>query len=78
MFLFQKVTPQAGMDPAQQKIMQVMMPVMLGVISWNLASGLNLYWAAGNIIMILIQMGFNQTAFAREIRAHINKRAPKR
>ncbi len=40
MLVMQRTTPQAGMDPAQQKMMNVMMPVMLGVISWNLAAGL--------------------------------------
>ena len=50
MFIIQRITPQGGMDPAQQKMLQIMMPVMLGVISWNLAAGLNLYWAAGNIV----------------------------
>ncbi|MGH9493167.1 MAG: membrane protein insertase YidC, partial [Terriglobales bacterium] len=33
MFLVQKATPTVGMDPMQQKMMNVMMPVMLGVIS---------------------------------------------
>ena len=37
MFLMQRMTPQAGMDPAQQKMMNIMMPVMLGYISLNLA-----------------------------------------
>ena len=47
MFLMQRMTPQAGMDPAQQKMMNFMMPAMLGYISFNLPSGLCLYWAMG-------------------------------
>ena len=40
MLLTQRMTPQPGMDPSQQKMMTFMMPLMLGVISWNLAAGL--------------------------------------
>ena len=43
------MTPQPGMDPSQQKMMTLMMPLMLGVISWNLAAGLLLYWSEGNL-----------------------------
>ena len=35
MFFMQRMTPQAGMDPAQQKMMNIMMPVMMGFISFN-------------------------------------------
>ncbi|MGH9522744.1 MAG: YidC/Oxa1 family insertase periplasmic-domain containing protein, partial [Terriglobales bacterium] len=74
----QKMTPQAGMDPAQQKMMTFIMPVMLGVISWNLSSGLCLYWVAGNLIMILQQYWMNQSALGREIRSEAEKRAAKK
>ena len=43
MLVTQRMTPQAGMDPAQQRMMNVMMPLMLGVISFRLQPGLNLY-----------------------------------
>ena len=49
MLFTQTMTPQAGMDPSQQKMMNLMMPLMLGVISWNLAAGLCLYWAEGTV-----------------------------
>ncbi|MBV9073715.1 MAG: membrane protein insertase YidC [Acidobacteria bacterium] len=75
MFLTQQLTPQAGMDPAQQKMMQVVMPIMLGVFTWNLSAGLSLYWAAGNVIGIVQQLAFNRTKFGREMRAHMQKRA---
>jgi YidC/Oxa1 family membrane protein insertase len=77
MFLTQRMTPQAGMDPAQQKMMNFMMPVMLGVISWNLAAGLCLYWSEGNIIAIVQQAVMNRTALGREMREMMEKRARK-
>lgn len=78
MFLMQQLTPQAGMDPAQQKMMQVVMPIMLGIFTWNLSAGLSLYWAAGNVIGIVQQLGFNRTKFGREMRVHLQKRAMKK
>lgn len=78
MFLMQQLTPQAGMDPAQAKMMQVVMPIMLGVFTWNLSAGLSLYWAAGNVIGIVQQLAFNRTKFGREMRAHLQKRAMKK
>jgi YidC/Oxa1 family membrane protein insertase len=78
MLLVQKMTPQAGMDPAQQKMMTFIMPVMMGVISWNLSAGLNLYWVAGNLIMIIQQYFMNRSALGREMRAEAEKRAAKK
>jgi YidC/Oxa1 family membrane protein insertase len=78
MFLMQQITPQAGMDPAQQKMMQFTMPILLGVFTWNLSAGLSLYWAAGNIVGIIQQVAFNKTKFGREMRAHLQKRALKK
>lgn len=78
MFLMQQITPQAGMDPAQQKMMQFTMPLLLGVFTWNLSAGLSLYWAAGNIIGIVQQLAFNKTKFGQEMRAHLQKRALKK
>jgi YidC/Oxa1 family membrane protein insertase len=78
MFLTQRMTPQAGMDPSQQKMMNIMMPVMLGVISWNLAAGLCLYWAEGNLIAIAQQAIMNRTSLGREMREIALKRARKK
>jgi len=78
MFAMQQITPQAGMDPAQQKMMQFTMPVLLGIFTWNLSAGLSLYWAAGNLIGIVQQMAFNRTKFGKEMRAHLQKRALKK
>ena len=78
MLFMQRMTPQAGMDPQQQKMMNLMMPVMLGVISWNLAAGLCLYWTEGNLIGIVQQWIMNKTELGREMREMMEKRARKK
>jgi YidC/Oxa1 family membrane protein insertase len=78
MFLVQKATPTAGMDPMQQKMMNVMMPVFLGFISWSLASGLSVYWVASNVIAWGQQLVLYQTKFGREMKAHMEKHARKK
>jgi YidC/Oxa1 family membrane protein insertase len=75
MFVMQKMTPQAGMDPAQQRMMTVMMPLMMGFIFFNLAAGLNLYYALSNVIMIVQQAVMNRTELGREMREIAAKRA---
>jgi len=78
MLFMQRMTPQAGMDPSQQKMMNVMMPVMMGFLSWNFASGLCLYWAEGNLIAIVQQIVMNRTSLGREMREMAAKRARKK
>ena len=78
MFFMQRMTPQAGMDPAQQKMMNIMMPGMLGLMSFNLPAGLSLYWAAGQLIGIVQQAVMNRTSLGREMRAMMEKRARKK
>jgi YidC/Oxa1 family membrane protein insertase len=78
MFFMQRLTPQAGMDPAQQKMMNIMMPAMLGLMSFNLPAGLGLYWAAGQLIGIVQQSVMNRTSLGREMRAMMEKRARKK
>jgi YidC/Oxa1 family membrane protein insertase len=78
MLLTQRMTPQPGMDPSQQKMMTLMMPLMLGVISWNLAAGLCLYWSEGNLIAIVQQAIMNRTSLGREMREIALKRARKK
>jgi YidC/Oxa1 family membrane protein insertase len=78
MFFMQRMTPQAGMDPAQQKMMNIMMPGMLGYMSWYLPAGLGLYWAAGQLIGIVQQAVMNRTSLGREMRAMMEKRARKK
>jgi len=78
MFLVQKMTPQAGMDPAQQKMMTLMMPVMMGFLFFRLPAGLNLYYAESNLISIAQQWVMNRTKLGREIREINAKRAKKK
>ncbi len=78
MIAVQRMTPQAGMDPAQQKMMNIMMPGMLGIMSWNLPSGLGLYWSAGQLIGIVQQAVMNRTSLGREMREMMEKRARKK
>jgi YidC/Oxa1 family membrane protein insertase len=78
MFATQRMTPQAGMDPAQQRMMNIMMPLMLGYISFNLAAGLCLYWAVGQLIGIAQQMALNRSSLGREMREMMEKRARKK
>ena len=78
MVFMQRMTPQAGMDPSQQKMMNVMMPVMFGFLSWNVASGLCLYWLEGNVIAIVQQAIMNRTSLGREMREMALKRARKK
>ncbi|HZP16549.1 MAG TPA: membrane protein insertase YidC, partial [Terriglobales bacterium] len=78
MFIMQKMTPQAGMDPAQQRMMNIMMPAMMGFIFFNLPAGLNLYYAESNLIMIGQQAIMNRTKLGREIKEIAAKRARKK
>jgi YidC/Oxa1 family membrane protein insertase len=75
MFVVQYSMPSPGIDPQQQKMMAFMMPAFSGFIVWNYASGLGLYWATGNIVMILQQIFLNRTAMGREMREIAAKRA---
>ncbi|MBV8053544.1 MAG: membrane protein insertase YidC [Acidobacteriaceae bacterium] len=76
--LTQRMTPQAGMDPSQQKMMNFMMPVMFGIISYRLAAGLCLYWVVGSLIAIVQQSVMNRTGLGQEMREMALKRARKR
>jgi YidC/Oxa1 family membrane protein insertase len=75
MFLSQKSMPQAGMDPTQQKMLSVMTPLMLGLISWNLAAGLGVYWAISNLLGWVQQIVINRTEFGQQVRKTVEKRA---
>jgi len=54
MYIQQKMTPTAGTDPMQEKIMLVM-PVFLTFLFLNFPSGLVLYWLVNNILSIIQQ-----------------------
>jgi YidC/Oxa1 family membrane protein insertase len=78
MVVMQRMTPQAGMDPAQQKMMTVMMPLFMGFIFFRLAAGLNLYYTESNLISIAQQAVMNRTKLGREMREMMEKRARKK
>jgi YidC/Oxa1 family membrane protein insertase len=52
MFVQQKMTPTTGMDPAQARMMLIMMPAMMLLISYTFPSGLVLYWTVSNLLGI--------------------------
>ena len=74
----QKMTPNSGMDPKQQQMMTLMMPLMIGWFSLNLPSGLSVYWIVGNIIGIAQQYIMNRSSLGREMREEMEKRARKK
>lgn len=78
MFLVQYLTPSPGMDPAQQKMMAFTMPVFFGYMTWNLGSGLTLYWAFSNVINVIQQAIMNRTGMGRQMREIAAKRAAKK
>jgi len=77
-WITQKMTPQAGMDPAQQRMMNIMMPLMMGFFFFRMPAGLNLYYALSNVIMILQTWVMNRTELGREMREIAAKRARKK
>jgi len=78
MVVMQRMTPQAGVDPAQQKMMTVMMPLMMGFIFFRLPAGLNLYYTESNLISIAQQAIMNRTKLGRDMREMLEKRARKK
>ncbi|MCZ2111016.1 MAG: membrane protein insertase YidC [Dehalococcoidia bacterium] len=60
MILQQYLSPSTGMDPAQQRMMMVLMPVMFTVMFVNFPSGLVLYWLVNNVLTIAQQWWSNR------------------
>jgi YidC/Oxa1 family membrane protein insertase len=60
MILQQWLTPSTGMDPAQQRMMMVLMPVMFTVMFVTFPSGLVLYWLVNNVLTIAQQWWTNR------------------
>jgi len=52
MYVQQKMTPTTGMDPVQARMMLIMMPAMMLLISYTFPSGLVLYWTVSNVLGI--------------------------
>ena len=69
MFVQQKMTPSAGMDPAQQKMM-LFMPILFTFMFWGFPTGLVIYWLVNNILSIGQQILYNrQTEAAKAAKA---------
>lgn len=60
MVVQQKLTPSTSMDPAQQRMMMVMMPLMFGFLFYTFPSGLVLYWFVSNLLAIAQQLWMNR------------------
>jgi YidC/Oxa1 family membrane protein insertase len=63
-FVMQKMTPTAGADPAQQKMM-LFMPLVFGYMFYWFPSGLVLYYLTSNLVSMGQQWFFNKTAIAQ-------------
>lgn len=59
MYLQQRLSPNATMDPAQQKMMQIM-PVMFGAFMLMLPSGLTIYMVVNSVVSIAQQWFLNK------------------
>jgi YidC/Oxa1 family membrane protein insertase len=78
MFVSQKSAPQAGMDPAQQKMLAFMGPIMIGGMSWGVASGLSIYWALSTLLGYVQQIVINRSELGQQVRKTIEKRAARK
>lgn len=58
-FLSQRMTPAAGVDPTQQRMM-MLMPLMFGFMFYYASAGLVLYWLTGNLVGIGQQLLINR------------------
>jgi len=61
MVLQQRLTPTPNMDPAQARMMQIVMPVMMTVMFYQFASGLGLYWLMSTLLGIGQQVLMNRS-----------------
>ncbi|MBV8072488.1 MAG: membrane protein insertase YidC [Acidobacteriaceae bacterium] len=58
-FFSQRLTPAAGVDPNQQKMM-MFMPLLFGFMFYYASAGLVLYWLTGNLVGIAQQLIINR------------------
>jgi YidC/Oxa1 family membrane protein insertase len=77
MVAMQRMMPAAGMSKEQQKMMNMMTPLMFALFTWSVASGLGLYIITGTVVQIVQQAIMNRTEMGREMRALAEKRAAK-
>lgn len=78
MFFSQKSMPQAGMDPAQQKMLTFMGPVMFGVLSWSVAAGLSVYWMISTLLGYVQQIVINRSALGQQVRKSMERRTTRK
>jgi YidC/Oxa1 family membrane protein insertase len=78
MYVQQKSAPQAGMDPAQQKILTFMGPIMIGGFSWGVASGLSIYWALSTLLGYAQQLVINRSELGQQVKKTIERRATRK
>ncbi|HWQ55207.1 MAG TPA: membrane protein insertase YidC [Bryobacteraceae bacterium] len=76
-FVMQKMTPTAGVDPAQQRMM-LFMPLVFGFMFYYFSSGLVLYYLTSNVVGIAQQWFFNRTSTAEALARSIEITAPKK
>lgn len=63
MFVQQRMTPSAGMDPTQQKMM-MFLPLIFTFMFWGFPTGLTVYWLVNNLLSIGQQLIHNRQAEA--------------
>jgi len=56
----QRMTPTTSMDPAQARMMMIVMPVMFFFMFYGFPSGLVLYWFVSNLLAIAQQVYLNR------------------
>ncbi|HZD95771.1 MAG TPA: membrane protein insertase YidC, partial [Candidatus Sulfotelmatobacter sp.] len=78
MYVQQKSAPQAGMDPAQQKILQFMGPLMIGGFSWSVAAGLSIYWALSTLLGYAQQLVINRSELGQQVKKTMERRATRK
>ena len=64
----QLLTPAPGIDPKQQRVMALVMPIVFGAFAWKYAAGLALYFVCSNVFGVLQHVGMNRTAVGKELR----------
>jgi YidC/Oxa1 family membrane protein insertase len=74
MFVQQKSAPQGGMDPAQQKILSLMGPIMFGAFSWGMPAGLSIYLALSTLLGYAQQAVINRSELGQQVKKTIEKR----
>lgn len=74
-FLTQRMTPAAGVDPSQQRMM-MMMPLFFGFMFYYASAGLVLYWLTGNLVGIAQQLLINKMMPSAAVAPVASTKAP--